>query len=93
MSTERLVRERSPARASSPKRATTPKRATSLSQEQAKANLLLEIAAKQAELASLLEATGQEDGTRSASRALGQAPVLFKSLDVRTHSGVCHRAL
>ena len=62
MSMERQVRERSPARAS------TPKRATSLTKEQAKANLLLEIAAKQAELASLQEATAQEDGTAEPSK-------------------------
>ena len=54
MANEGQVRGRSPARAISPKRAITPKRATQLQ---------LEIAAKQAELASLLEATGQEDGT------------------------------
>ena len=49
----RAYRERCPARASTSKRASTPKRATSLTKEEAKANLLLEIAAKQAELASL----------------------------------------
>ena len=54
MATEDLGRGRSPARAISPKRAITPKKATQLQ---------LEIAAKQAELASLLGATGQEDGT------------------------------
>ena len=120
MSLERQVRERSPARASSD----TPKRATtSLTTEQAKADLLREIAAKQAELASLQEqAIAAEDGAAepskkkvlhkqltnkylteaksskgeeasiatepAASRALVQAPVPFKSADVRTHAGV-----
>ena len=57
MANEGQTRGRSPARAISPKRAKrviTPKRATQLQ---------LKIAARQAELASLLGATGQEDGT------------------------------
>ena len=48
MANEGQVRGRSPARAIAPKRAT---------------QLQLKIAARQAELASLLGATGQEDGT------------------------------
>ena len=66
MSLERQVMDRCPARASSD----TPKRATtSLTTEQAKANLLQEIAAKQAELASLQEqAIAQEDGAAEPSK-------------------------
>ena len=66
MSLERQVRERSPARASSD----TPKSATtSLTTEQAKANFLQEIAAKQAELVSLQEqAIAQEDRMAEPSK-------------------------
>ena len=62
MANEGQTRGRSPARAISPKRAKrviTPKRATQLQ---------LEIAARQQELASLLGATGQEDGTMEPGR-------------------------
>ena len=62
LTSEGQTRSRSPAREVSPKRAKrviTPKRA---------AQLQLEIAARQQELSSLLEATGQEGGTMEPGR-------------------------
>ena len=65
MSLERQVRLRSPTRATdTPKRATT-----SQTNEQAKADLQREIAAKQAELASLQEqAIAADDGAAEPSK-------------------------